>query len=209
MKFKQSAHVVTLDNKEAGQVYRVVIDPKTDEITHLVVRRGHLMRQDKVVPISAITAEDESHLNMHVRSDDLDLLPNYEEEQYITADNFEAGDPPWAVILYPPYPGGIPGIAYYGLPYVMHTHLNIPDNTVALKEGAKVIARDQKEVGHVTEVLASSATDRATHFLIGKGLLVKEYRLIPVSWVDRLAADEVYLAIDSHIVERLPVIEAT
>jgi hypothetical protein len=43
--------------------------------------------------------------------------------------------------------------------------------------------------------------------LVGKGFLVKENRLIPVGWVDRLSNDEVYLAIDSGSVERLPVVE--
>jgi uncharacterized protein YrrD len=85
--------------------------------------------------------------------------------------------------------------------------LNIPDNTVALKEGARVIARDNKEVGHVAQVLTSTPADRVTHFMIERGLLVKEHRLIPVKWVDRLADDEVNLAIDSSSVERLPVIE--
>ena len=70
-----------------------------------------------------------------------------------------------------------------------------------------MIARDEKEVGHVAQVLMSTPADRVTHFLIAKGLLVKENRLIPVGWVDRLAENEVHLAIDSNTVERLPVVE--
>jgi hypothetical protein len=80
-----------------------------------------------------------------VRSDDLELLPDYEEEQYVLGDKAGEGQTPSAVFLYPPYPGGVPGIANYSPPYVAKTHLNIPDDTVALKEGAKVIARDNKE----------------------------------------------------------------
>ena len=110
-------------------------------------------------------------------------------------------------ILYPPYPGGVPEIAHYGPPYVTKTHGNIPADTVALREGAKVISRDQIEVGHLTQVLMNTSTDQVTHFVIAKGFLVKENRLIPVGWVDRLADNEVHLAIDSNTVERLPVVE--
>ena len=85
--------------------------------------------------------------------------------------------------------------------------MNIPENTVALKEGARVIDCDDKEVGHVAQVLTSTPTEQVTHFLIVKGLLVKEHRLIPVGWVDRLTDDEVKLGVDSSIVERLPVVE--
>ena len=207
MQFNQGDRVLTLDGKEAGHIERVVIEPKTNKITHLVIRRGLLQKQDKVVPITTVVTGGDGQLSMHVRSDDLELLPDYKEEQYVMADNLEKGDPPSAVFLYPPYPGGVPGTASYGPHYVMKTHLNIPDDTVALKEGAKVIARDDKEVGHVAQVLTSNSADQVTHFLIGKGLLVKEHRLIPVGWIDRLADDEVYLAIDSSTVERLPVIE--
>jgi hypothetical protein len=47
--------------------------------------------------------------------------------------------------------------------------LNIPDVTVALKEGAKVIARDNKEVGHVVQVLTHNSADQVTHFWSEKG----------------------------------------
>lgn len=207
MQFNQGAGVTTVDGKEAGHIDRVVIDPKTKEITHVVIRWGLLQRKDKVVPINTVTSEQEGKLTLHVRGDELELLPDFEEEHYILVDEGRGGETPSAVVSYPPYPGGVPGIANYNPRYVAETHLNIPDNTVALKEGAKVIARDHKEVGHVTQVLASTPDDRVTHFLIVKGLLLKEQRLIPVEWVDRLADDEVHLAIDSGTLDRLPVIE--
>ncbi len=207
MQFNQGARVLTLDGKEAGHIDRVVIDPRTNEITYLVVRHGLLQRQDKVVPITTITTGQDGQLSVHVRSDDLELLPDYEDEQYVLADKAGEGDSPSAVYLYPPYPGGVPGIASYSSPYVTKTRLNIPAAAVALKEGAKVIARDKKEVGHVAQVLMSTPADQVTHFVIAKGFLVKEHRLIPVGWVDRLTENEVCLAIDSTTVDRLPVME--
>lgn len=207
MQFKQGASVVTVDGKEAGRIDRVVIDPDSDEITHLVIQRGLVQRKDKVVPIAAVTIERDGQLTVHMKSEELELLPDFEEERYSLADEGRGDDAAAATSVYPPYPAGVPGFAHYGPRYIAETHLNIPDNTVALKEGAKVIARDSKEVGHVAQILTSIPADRVTHFMIVKGLLVKEHRLIPVTWVDGLADDEVHLAIDSSTVERLPVIE--
>ncbi len=207
MQFNQGARVMTLEGKEAGHIERVVIDPKTNEVTHVVVRRGLLQRQDKVVPVTVVTAGRDGELGLHVKSDELDLLPDYEEKQYISSDSGEGGQTPSAVFLYPPYPGGVSGTASYSPHYITKTRLNIPEDTVALKEGAKVIARDEKEVGHVAQVLMGTPDDRVTHFVIGKGMLVKEHRLIPVEWVDRLTNDEVHLMVGSYTVERLPVIE--
>ncbi len=141
-----------------------------------------------------------------MKSEDLTLLPDFEEEQYSLADDGRGGDVPLPNVP-PSYLAGSPGIATSGPKYVAETHLNIPENTVALKQGAKVIARDNKEVGHVARVLTDTPTDQVTHFLIEKGLLVKEHRLIPVKWVERLSDDEVNLAVDVSTVERLPVID--
>ncbi len=207
MQFNQGAKVMTLEGKEAGHIDRVVIDPKTNEVTHVVVRRGLLQRQAKVVPVTVVTAGRDGQLGLHVKSGELDLLPDYEEKQYISADSAEGGRTPSAVFLYPPYPGGTPGMASYSPHYITKTRLNIPEDTVALKEGAKVIARDEKEVGHVAQVLMGTPDDRVTHFVIEKGMLVKEHRLIPVEWVDRLTNDEVHLVVGSYTVERLPVVE--
>lgn len=207
MQFSQGARVVTLDGKGAGHIDRVVLEPKTKEITHLVIQRGLLQKDDKVVPISAITPGREGEVTLHLKSTELEFLPAFKEEQYILVDEDQSGGMPTMTHLSPPYPGGVPGFASYGPRYVTETRLNIPDNTVALKEGAKVFARDNNEVGHVAQVLTSTPADQVTHLLIAKGLLAKEHRLIPVSWVERLTDDEVQLAIDSSVVERLPVIE--
>jgi sporulation protein YlmC with PRC-barrel domain len=45
MRFNQGDRVMTVDGKEAGHIERVVIDPRTNEITHLVVRRGLLQNR--------------------------------------------------------------------------------------------------------------------------------------------------------------------
>ncbi len=208
MQFKQGASIMTWDGKEAGHIDRVVIDPKTNEVTHLVIRRGLLQKVDKVVPVTAVTSGRGGVLTLHLDSDKWGFLPDFAEERYILVDEGQGGGTPSALFSYPPYPGGVPGMVNYSPKYVAETHLNIPDKTVALKEGAKVITRDHKEVGHVAQILVSTPDDQVTHFLIAKGLLVKEQRLIPVDWVERLAEDEVYLAIDSSMVERLPVIES-
>lgn len=207
MQFTQGTHLMTLDGKEAGRIDRVVIDPATKEITHVVVQQGVLPRKDKVVPLTTVTPGREGKLIMHLKSEELEFLPDFEEERYVLVEEGRGSETPSAIFSYPPYPGGVPGVANYGPQYVAETHLNIPDKTVALRGGAKVIARDNIAVGHVAQVLTSTPADRVTHFLIATGRLVKEHRLIPVSWVERLADDEVELAIDSGVVERLPVIE--
>ena len=87
---------------------------------------------------------------------------------------------------------------------IPQTAQNIPEETVALKEGADVISADGDHMGDVERVLADPDSNQATHFLISKGLLLKEKKLIPAAWVSRVTENEVYLAVGSKLVDRLP-----
>ena len=109
MQFKQGASLVTLDGKGAGHIDRVVIDPKTKEITHLVIQRGLLQKEEKVVPIILVTSGRDGQLSVHLEAR-TELLPAFEEEQYILVDEGQSGDTPSMVSLSPPYPGGVPGL---------------------------------------------------------------------------------------------------
>ncbi len=207
MQFNQGAGVFTTDGKEAGHIDRVVIDPKTNDITHIVIRKGFLFTKDKVVPIDAIAVEQGGQLALRMALDQLEHLPDFEEKHYVMVDEGKGSATPSAVFSYPPYPGGTPVIASSGPKYVTETHLNIPNDTIAVKEGAKVVTRDGEDVGHVEQVLTGVQADHVTHFLISKGLLVKEKRLIPVGWIDQLDAEEVHLAVKSDTVNKLPIVE--
>lgn len=40
MKFAENMNVITNDGEQAGQIDRVVLDPHTQEVTHIILREG-------------------------------------------------------------------------------------------------------------------------------------------------------------------------
>lgn len=212
MQFKEGATVVTSDGSDVGEIDRVVLDPMTKEVTHLVVRKGFLLTRDKVVPIDAVTTTSEERVIIQ-DVDDLDTLSDFEETYYIRVGDGgpqaifppgyvrpyywypPAGSTWWAAARVPNYPPP---------PYVQGVRRNIPAGTVPLKEGASVITADDDHVGNVERVLAEPTQDRATHLLISQGLLPKETKVVPTSWITRVAENEVHLAVTSGLIERLP-----
>ncbi len=211
MQFNQGAGVFTADDKEAGRIDRVVIDPKTKQVTHIVIRKGFLFTEDKVVPVSLIAAGVKGRITLRLEPDKLAQLPDFQETHYIILNEEELsrGDQRHllglapALYWYPPYAEPVlsPNMQ---LPYVAETETNIPEGTVAVKEGAQVITRDSKHIGNVEQVLTSPATNRVTHFLISKGLLLKEQKMVPIEWVDSFGEDKLRLAVGSRIIEQLP-----
>ena len=88
-----------------------------------------------------------------------------------------------------------------GEEFVTRIEQNIPEGMVAMKEGAKVITADGKNLGKVERVLADSSVDEITHLLISTGMFTKEKRLIPMQWVESVSEDEVHLRLNKDSIE--------
>jgi uncharacterized protein YrrD len=210
MKLKENARVETADGQIVGQIDRVVMDPRTKEVTHVVVHKGLLFTEDKVVPISLISGVMDDRVVLREDVGDLENLPDYEETSYTSLDEYEQAQAPAGasvppVYWYPPYPTGwgVYPAGYLVPQYIVHTKENIPEGTVALEEGAKVISSDGQHVGNVEQVLTDSQVDRATHFVISQGMLLKTRKLLPTGWISHLDSDEVHLAVGAPILETL------
>jgi sporulation protein YlmC with PRC-barrel domain len=83
MQFKANAEVITTDGDKVGEIDRVVIDPKTDTITHIVIREGFLFTSDKVVPVDWITVTGEDSIVLNASKDKVNTLPDFEETHYV------------------------------------------------------------------------------------------------------------------------------
>lgn len=217
MELKEGASVFTPGGDEVGKISRFVLDPATNEVTHIIVQKGWLLPEDKVLPIGMISSATEERVVLNQEIDDLDQLPPFEETHYVELteeDIHRTGSSSYgyapAYYWYPPsgfigYPGFAPG--YYGWPPVETTR-NIPADTVPLKEGADVISSNGEHVGDIERLFVDSESNKVTHFLISEGLLFKERKLIPAHWVRSVEEDKVYLAVPSRLLERLPVYQS-
>lgn len=214
MRFSPGARILALDGQEAGTISRVVIDPKTKEVTHLVLHTGVVMTHDKVVPVNLVGVGEQEHLMLRLHVNQLEQVPDFEETHYVPVKDAEVrhrspGVPPAlppAVYRYPPYRGKVE-IPYPQPPYAQVTQTNIPVGKVALKKGAKVVSAEGDDLGDVEQVLTNPQTDHATHLFISKGRLLKAEKLVPIEWVDRLDEDQVRLAVGAQVIQDLPAYE--
>lgn len=213
MRIGQGAGVYTSEGEKIGEVERVVLDPRSNEVTHVVVEKGFLLTTDKVVPVSLIGPIVDDEVTLREDAGDLEQLPDFVEEEYVlladerarvAAEGSEARPMYW----YPPLAASWWSTGWfqgYALPvYVVRTDKHIPEGAVAIKEGTDVVTVDGEHVGDVEAVLTDAQTDRATHFVISQGLLLKERKLVPTPWISRVGPDAVHLAVDSDLVDGLP-----
>jgi len=201
MQIKLGVRAYSSDDQQVGVVSHVVIDTHTKEITHLVIQKGHLFTQDRLVPISSVYSADENHIVLQQAAHDLMQLPEFEHTQRVMS---ESSTPAPSAVGFSPT-GAVPATA--SPHYIEEKILNIPDGTIALKQGAKVIAGDGHHFGNVERVITPSAENRVTHFVIVKGLLMKSRKLIAMDLVSEMLDDEIHLTVDSDFLDSINVPE--
>jgi uncharacterized protein YrrD len=208
MQFKEGSRVYTADGKDVGRIDKVVMNPQTKELTHLVVRKGFLFTEDKVLPLSLVASANEDGLMLQAEAGNLDKLPAFEETHYIALDEVERGESDYAdnSVLYwlPPYDSlGYPSIYPYPPPYTATTTQNIPENSVVLEEGTEVYSSNKELLGRVERILTDFPSEIATYFVLTLGQLGSEKKLVPMTWVKQINDGKLYLSVGKSTVERL------
>ena len=103
MEFQAKANVYTANGEKAGVLDRVVIDPRNNQVTHIIIQKGLLFRSDKVVPVNLVAEADKDRVVLNPDAGEPNNLPDFTLEHYV-----QVNDENWAS------PGGSAGAAAAG-----------------------------------------------------------------------------------------------
>lgn len=218
MQYKQGAKIISADGHTVGTIDRIVLNPETLDVTHLVAHKGTFSTHHRVVPIEAVANGDEDSISLSLNKETVKNLPELEEKAYMPAHEVSNDN---IVRVGTRYPDSIiaPGFYWYPNPsyptmptpvlgdegeVAVTTHRNIPDDTVALKKGARVLDSAGEHLGNIEQVLTDSVTEKVSDFVVTHGVLLKERKRIPVTWVDVVADEQIHLNVTAAGVKALP-----
>lgn len=226
MEIREGMSVVNANGEQVGRVNRFVLDPATNEVTHIVIQKGWLLPEDKVVPFEMVNSTAEGKITLSSEVHNFDEFPPFEQTHFVEVPDNDPNDPTPpedptyqhapAYYWYPALPSisypnigspnvGTPGA---GLAYSHmspgRTKRNIPEDTVPLKEGTNVISSDGEHVGDVERLIVEPQSNQATHFVISQGLFFKDRKLVPAEWVNSVEEEKVHLVVPARLLERLP-----
>ncbi len=203
MEFKEGAGVFTPDGRHLGNVDMVVIDPRGCRVTHVVIRQGHFLPEDKVIGVDQLSTATEDRI---VLNSEPEKLPAFEEMHYIPLDEdsrkameLTYGRP----LVWGGWLGGdVP------LPMSMtaeRIERNIPQGEVAVPEGTDVQDLHGEHVGRVDEVITDPKSGDITHLVIQAGhLWGRQRKAIPANWLASFGEEQVKLAVGLKTLEKLP-----
>ncbi len=185
-----------------GESTDVIVNPVNRKVTHFVVRDMKLPgSEDRLVPIDRVEKTTHSLIRLNCTRDELAGMDPFTATHYV-----ESQIPQYPSSFY----GGEPNV--FTEPYVTSSELipvnteRVPRGELAVHRGAAVEASDGW-VGRVDEFLVDPGSGDITHLVLREGHLWGRRDLtLPISAVDHVSDDTVYLRIDKQTIESLTTI---
>jgi sporulation protein YlmC with PRC-barrel domain len=163
----------------AGRVIKLVVEPGSKRVTHIVVARGVLLHHDVAVPIECVERVQDGWVVLDLSVEELNALPAYAEVDYAVPDAAwaaEHGYPPDGTLvdLRSTAPGGLLAPAWSGLLIQGHTHAGAPAQEIPVGRGTRVTYREGA-LGRLDHVLLDPETGVVRALVVRKGhLLAKD-----------------------------------
>jgi sporulation protein YlmC with PRC-barrel domain len=173
---------------DCGQSVDVIVNPVTQQVTHVVVRERKASHAQRLVPVEWVMEAIPHLIHLRCTCDELAGMEEFIEREYITV---------WPSSIFSSSSMPEPAV-------VTLKHERVPPGELVIHQGARVEAIDG-HVGQVDEFLIDPTNERITHLVLREGhLWGKKDVTIPVSEIDRIEENMVHLKLDKHSIEKLP-----
>jgi len=179
-----------------GTTTKIILNPISDKITHVVVRERKAPHKERVVPVELICEGTPELILLDITNEELSKMDPFTEKEYV----------PQEISHYV-------GSYMFSLPYkvpetraVEIKHTSIPAGELAVKRGSQVEATDGS-IGEVNEFLIDPDNDQITHLIIQeKQLFHRKEISIPITEINEIKNNVVYLKLNKKNVEEIPTI---
>ncbi len=194
---------VHFQDGRGGKLVKVVVDPTTRRVTHLVVEKGFLQKEDRVLPVSLVERTTPEAIHLALASRELRRYPIYRELEFVEP------APDWEYNRYRRNQV-VHWATYYGIvtvdpiiPYVRYRiHEGVPATQEVIGRGTPVRTLDGM-VGRLDHVLVHRETGEITHLVLRRGVFNRRL-VVPMSLVKEIDDEGIFLDLTNQELRGLP-----
>jgi osmotically-inducible protein OsmY len=191
-------------NGKCGQLQKLVVDPDDMEVTDLIVERGLINKDRRIVPVKDVDRATDDYIMLSINDISLEEYPEYRAHQFnIVEQDSNGKDVKSFRIAHQVSPYGL-GVTGRYIPVIYHQ--GIQDS---VEPGKEVITRgtpvyDTKhKIGYMDHMLVDSENGELTHLVINPGLFSSSF-VLPISTAKNLEADGIILDINEKEIDQFP-----
>jgi uncharacterized protein YrrD len=191
-----------------GKLKYLVVSPGSNELTYLIVERGHFDAQDKVVEaklIKAISNSDRT-VQLDLSREEMAQMRDYVKREYVNMGTYSYDRVIFGGEKLPI--DGYGGMVYVGsdidlpTPEPFTEETNLPEGALVFHQGAEVEALDGK-LGTIKEVNVDPENGKVISLKVEEGLFFGEELEVPVELVESTSQDCVYLKVNKDEVSKI------
>ncbi len=196
MDIPMNAEVYCSDGLCGHSTY-IIVNPVSQQVTHLVVKDKRAPHTERLVSVKLVTETTHDLVRLRCSREELDEMESFTETEYIREgipDYERYGD---TYLVWP-----------YRVPDVTRTvavrHKRVPHGELAIQRGVRVHASDGR-IGRVDEFLLDPQDGHITHLILREGHLWGQKDVtIPISEINRIEENKLYLKLNKRDVGKLP-----
>lgn len=194
MDIPMNAEVLCIDGM-CGHTTSIIVNPITQQVTHIVVKEKHSPHIERLVPEDLIQETTPETIRLNCSAKDLATVDEFIGLRFIQAQ----------------LPRNIPvGVSTTVWPFVIPDDTTlvskeerIPPGELAIHRGARVEASDGP-IGQVDEFLVDPKDGKITHLILREGhLWGKKDVPIPVSEIEKINDGTVHIKLNKHAIAGL------
>ena len=211
---RHGAPVFTSEGRQVGDLHAVVVDPRDNEVTHIVVNTGPHFPEpgfgvpDLVeVPIDQMEGAEESGVYLQVNREAFRAMPEYADRDYLPSAESEKGEPE---------PGG-PARFVWNLGVAMVASLAsiggvaVPREKFRKARFERHILNDapvwrtdpEKHIGDVERVLVDEDSDEIRALVIKRGVVFPHDVILPIERVTEILDGVVHVDVSDAELDTL------
>lgn len=181
-----------------GKLVKIVVDPATQQVTDLVVEKGLLLKEDRVLPVSTVdrVTEDAVHLNVFCRE-----MPDYAVYREVTIK--EPAPDAYASTRTSMGGGEFGAMSAPTIPMIRRrVHQGISAGRAVVGKKTEV-ANLHRPIGHLDHVVVDASSGKIADLVVRRGLL-SEFMVIPAARIEEVGEKDVLVSVAAEEVAQLP-----
>ena len=181
-----------------GRSTYIILNPATEQITHLVVKEREAPHEERSIPVRWIANSTPDLILLDRTKAEFAERAPFLQTDYVQTDIPQYATDPKLTLLWP-----------YTVPVkriVDDKVKRVPPGELAVRRGARVRATDGR-VGRVDEFIVGPKSGNITHLVLREQSLLGQKEVsIPLANIERIEEDTVFLTLDKKSVRALPAI---
>ena len=190
------------DEEVCGRSISIILNPVTQKVTHFVIQTEGFVHLEYMIPIEFIVESTPYKIQLRCSRKQLAQFDPFTHVEFL--DPHDVGYP-----HLPPPMNETDGVGMW--PYVVPEDYmtavpveDIPYGELAVHRGAHVEAVDGR-IGRVDEFLVNPQNSHITHLVLREGHLWGQKDVtIPITEIDHIEDDVVFLKLNKHAIEHMP-----